>query len=534
MYNDIISLQETSENTWQAKYQGNYGFHKIKIKLTNGKVDDFSCSCPSDYSPCKHIGMIKEAIDHRVIKMTKSPKEETISVEKLLQQVPHKELVNFIVQQAKYNPELTKKLFLEFLHKTTEKKENNYATLLRSAFEDLELDDDEYYGYQEDAIEIEILDELFEKASEFISQKRFDEAITICKACIEEYAQWLEELDTDMVDYLDPNYSERPFELLSEIAFQPGVNAHDLFQYCMSEMDKPNYSDSGLDDNFHDLLAELAQTDEDKMAFISLQNRLLKNIGNKNSNEAEEVIARIIAFFRMNNQEEKAWQLVEGNIQFESFRKQVVQQKITDGKLGEAKKLIDDFLFTHPNTPFRFHANWHELALSIAQHENDVPVIRKITFSFIENYFEAAHYRIFKSSFTLDEWKWEVKKIIAHYEKTDKGFSNSVANVLAEEQDAAMLIKYIEKHLTIDRLETYHSHFSKIYPNETLDLFCKVMNQYAEQNTGRTHYEFMVRIFKKMALVKGGKEMANRLIAQYKIQYKSRRAMVEVFNQVHF
>jgi hypothetical protein len=218
MYNDIVSLQETSENTWQAKYQGNYGIYKIKIKLHNGKVDDFSCSCPSDYYPCKHIGMIKEAIDQRVIKMKKAPTEETISVEKLLQNVPHKELVDFIVQQAKYNPELTKKLFVEFLHKASGKKEDNYATVLRSALLDIDYDEYEFYEYQEDSIEIEVLDELFEKASEFISQQRFDEAIAICKACIEEFAQWLEELDAGMVEMMDPDYSHRPCELLSEIA----------------------------------------------------------------------------------------------------------------------------------------------------------------------------------------------------------------------------------------------------------------------------------------------------------------------------
>jgi hypothetical protein len=429
---------------------------------------------------------------------------------------------------------LSNKLFVEFLHKATGKKEDNYATMLRSALMDIDYDEYEFYEYQEDSIEIEVLDELFEKASEFISQQSFDEAIAICKACIEEFSQWLEELDAGMIEMMDPDYSERPFELLSEIASYPVVNSHDLFFYCMSEMEQPKYSNSGLDSYFHDLLAELAQTDEDKKAFISLQNSILKSIRDKNSSEAEEVIARKVAFYRMNNQEDKAWELVEENIQFESFRKQVVQQKITAGKLGEAKKLIADFLSPRQGDRFQYHHYWHELVLSIAQKENNVPVIRKTAFSFIENHFDASHYRIFKSSFTPDEWKLEVQKLIAHYEKAERGFSHSVANVLAEEQDAANLIKYIEKHLTVDLLEKYHFHFSKTYPQETLELFGKALNQYAEQNTGRNHYEYMVRIFKTMALVEGGKETANKLIEQYKIQYKNRRAMVEVFNRIHF
>lgn len=533
MNNDIISLQETSENTWKAKYQGNYGIYTIKIKIYKGKTETFSCSCPSDYYPCKHIAMIKEAIDSQMGKNKKAPKEDTLSIEELLQKVPHKELVNFIAVQAKYDPELTNKLFVEFLHMTTGKKEDNYAMVLRKALETIDYDFNDLYEYQEDSIEIDILDELFAKASQFISQNRFDEAIAICKACIEQFALWVEELDEELFDFVDPNYTDKPFELLSQIASKPGVNADDLFQYCKSEMDQPKYSNLNVDGNFHGLLVELALTDDNIRELIALQDSLLQNIQNKSSNEAKEILERKITIYQKNNQPETAWQLVKENLQIESFRKQVVQQKIKEGKFAEAKALISDFLFTHPNDQFHSHAGWQELALSIAQEEHDIPVIRKIAFSFIENHFNTDYYRIYKSSFQPKEWKLEVQKVIAHYEKTDRGFNNSVANVLAEEQDASMLIKYIEKHLSVDRLEQYHSHFSTAYPKETLDLFGKTMNQYADKNTGRNHYEYMVRIFKKMARIKGGKEMANMMIAQIKSQYKNRRAMVEIFNNVH-
>ena len=534
MQNDIISLQETSENSWQAKYLGNYGTYKIKIKLDKGQIETFSCSCPSDYSPCKHIAMIKHAIDSRMAKNKDNPKEKTISIEELLQNVPHKKLVNFIVSHAKYNPEFTNKLLLEFVHQSTGKQKDNYAMVLRNALAGIDYDYDDLYEYQENSIEIDVLDELFTKATEFITQKRFDEAIAICKACIEEFAEWMEQLDGDTIDYLDPVYSERPFELLSEIASNPEINSKELFEYCLSEMDEPKYSASGMDDNFNDLLAELPRTENEFKRFIELQDSLLQGVKNKSSNEAQKVIERKIAFYRKNNQPETAWQLISENIQIASFRKQVVQQKIAEGKFTEAKKLIADFPDINKADNVYYHSDWQELALSIAQKENDIPVIRKIAFAFIERYFERKHYHIYKSSFQSYEWEKEIEKILSHYEKVDRGFSNSVANVLAEEHDASRLIKYIEKHLSIDGLEQYHAYFSTNYPKETLDLFQKVINQYAENNTGRNHYEYMVRLFKKIALIEGGKEMANIMVAQFKNQYKNRRAMVEIFNRVHF
>ncbi len=49
MKNDIITLQEISDNNWSAKYQGNYGIYTIKIKIEDNEIDTFSCSFPSDY-----------------------------------------------------------------------------------------------------------------------------------------------------------------------------------------------------------------------------------------------------------------------------------------------------------------------------------------------------------------------------------------------------------------------------------------------------------------------------------------------------
>ncbi|MDR1238780.1 MAG: SWIM zinc finger family protein, partial [Treponema sp.] len=65
---DIIDLRETSPNRWQAKYQGNYGVYTIKIATDGKHRGEFSCTCPSDYYPCKHIAIIEEAIAERIAK----------------------------------------------------------------------------------------------------------------------------------------------------------------------------------------------------------------------------------------------------------------------------------------------------------------------------------------------------------------------------------------------------------------------------------------------------------------------------------
>ena len=534
MNNDIISLQETSENNWQAKYRGNYGIYNIKIKIDGNKTDTFSCSCPSDYYPCKHIGIIKEAIDNRIAKNNpaRRDKENAITVEEVLKDVPHKELIDFIVRHAKHNPEFTNTIFLEFLHKSTVEQANNYSVVLHKALKNIDYDYDDLYEYHGNLIEIDILDEWFAKAKEYIIQKRFDEAIAICKACIEEYAEWMEEINDDIIDYLDSFYQERPFELIKEIASTSEINADELFRYCITEMCKTKYAGSAMYDDFNNLLMELACTENNSAEFIALQDQLLQNATDKSSYEAQKIVERKIMFYRKNNQPETAWQLVLENIQIESFRKQAVKQKIAEKKYAEAKKLIADFLSTRQSDSFHNYEEWNELILSIAQKEDDIPVIRKISYAFIENYFKEKYYRIYKSSFNTNEWENELQNIIDHYERKGKFFNNSVADILVEEKDAFRLMEYIDHHLSAERMEKYHSHFAIIYPEETLGLFRKAINQYAEKNTGRNHYEYIVSLFKEIVCIQGGKEMVTTMIAQYKNQYKNRRAMVEIFNKV--
>ncbi len=531
MNNDIISLHETSAGIWQAKYRGNYGTYTIKIKMDGNKTESFSCSCPSDYYPCKHIAIIKNAVDNRIAEHKASPKENEITVEELLRNVPHKELIDFIARQAKFNPDFTNKILLEFLHKSNNKQESNYAGILRKALQKVHFDYDDLYEYLDDVIEIDILDEWFAKAKEYISQNRFDEAISICKACIEEYAEWMEEIENDIIEYIDITYQEKPFQLLSEIASKPEININELFQYCITEMRKKKYADSYMYDGFNNLLMELARKENNASEFIALQDTLLQNVTDKSSYEAQKIIERKIEFYRKSNQPETAWQLVSENIQIEGFRKQVVEQKVADKNFTEAKKLIADFLSSRQNNNFHYHRDWNELALSIAQKEKDIPVIRKIAFAFIENYFQAKYYRIYKSSFKADEWEKELETIINHYEKKGKYFSDSVADVFAEEKDAFRLMTYIKNHLSAERMNKYHSHFVGVYPKETLDLFEKAIDTYAEKNTGRNHYEYIVSLFNKIDRLEGGKELVTTMLMRYKNQYKNRRAMTEILSK---
>ena len=90
----IVSLQEISDNSWRARYHGNYGVYTIKIKTDGKKTVEFSCSCPSSYYPCKHIPMIENAIKQDISDNAKNDKKHNVTVEQLLEKATQKELRN--------------------------------------------------------------------------------------------------------------------------------------------------------------------------------------------------------------------------------------------------------------------------------------------------------------------------------------------------------------------------------------------------------------------------------------------------------
>jgi arsenate reductase-like glutaredoxin family protein len=449
-------------------------------------------------------------------------------VQDLIKNVPAEKLREFIIAKAKYDNDFFNAVLLEFASNAGSTKGNKYSKIIQKALASIDLHQfgygDDYYNSEGDE-DIDILDQWFDKARDCVRLKQYDEAIQICEACIEEYSQWLHNIGEDASLQFSTEYQSIPFSVIEEAAEH--ANKKELFNYCLSEMKKEKYAGTDFDSCFQHLLGSLALT-VDPDTFIALQDELLADIKDNDSYEMETILRRKIDFFRQLGKADKAWAIVKENIQIKSFRQMVVKNRIKKQKFAEAKKLINDFIAEHQNS--RDNDTWHELLLEIAQKENDIPEIRRLAYGFIRDYFKEKYFLIYKAAFSLDEWPNEREKLFLHYGNS-KYFSDSAAKLLAAEKDSGRLIDYVEKHLSLDHLEKFYKDFASAYPERTIGLFIKALNSYAEQNTGRTHYEYILTQLKKMSRIKGGKEAAKDLIADIRKQYKNRRAMMEILNR---
>lgn len=533
---EIISLQETTPNRWKAKYEGNYGVYTVKITLDKkGDVSDFSCTCPSDGYPCKHIPIVRRAIAERMSQNQRPAGEKGSpqAVEELLKDVPLQELRDFIARQAKYNPDLTNAIRLEFTHKAATRHANPYSAVLRDILKETVFGYEDYY--EEESLSVDGLDQWLEKAQAHVEQKSCREAVLICQACIEEFAEWRQSqsLDAELADNLDPAYETTPFEILAAAAISPDVDHKALYDYCLLEMNKGKYAETEMFGGFNDLLAVLAA----RVApndFIALQDSLLKKVADKSSYEAEEILQRKIDFYNTMQQPEKANEIVEKNIQIEHFRYEVAEKRVAEQQLAEAKQLVKEFTSKKQRTGRSYDPRWDELLLKIAQQENDTPSIRAIAFTFIDQFFNKKYFGIYKSTFSPEEWPEALEQLLQHYEKSSCDFSSSssVADVLVAEGAAERLLQYIAKNPDVELIEQYHTAFAAAYPEKTLELFRKAVDEYAEKNIGRSHYEYVVALLRKIRKIKNGDKTAASMVSRYRTEYKNRRAMIEILSKL--
>ena len=104
--------------------------------------------------------------------------------------------------------------------------------------------------------------------------------------------------------------------------------------------------------------------------------------------------------------------------------------------------------------------------------------------------------------------------------------------MLVAEGAAERLLQYIAKNPDVELIEQYHTAFAAAYPEKTLELFRKAVDEYAEKNLGRSHYEYVVALLRKIRKIKNGDKTAASMVSRYRTEYKNRRAMIEILSKL--
>jgi len=519
----IVRLRHIKKNEWEAKFQGNYGLYTIRISTDGKKTTSFSCSCPSHYSPCKHISYAEEAIAKKISGNKKEEKYQNLQVSDFIKTVSEQELREFIIAHAEYNLDLQNAVFLEFSEKIENTNGNKYLIMLRKSLDSIIIDTNEYY--LEEWLNIDIMDQWLEKAENYIECNKYNEAVLLCKACIEEYSRWLYKSDDDISSIIPNEYQSTPFDII--IRALKHINKKELFDYCLLEMKKKKYAKTDFFYGFQQIIKKLkANVDAD--AFIIKQDETLNKMKDKNSPETEKILRQKIYYYRCLSQYKKAWAVMEDNIQIKSFCLKVVKKKISKNMFQEAKDIIYNYIKNQNEImDDSFDNTWNVLLLDIAQKENDYSAIRELLSKIIYKSFYEKYHKTYKEMFDPEEWHKEREKLLQHY-CSKEYFNKSAAGLLKAEKDKEFLKSNIEKLLSLNVLENYYKGVIPDCYNNIYKMFKKILRFYADNFTGRYYYEHILLLLKRLSGYKDGRKTALELRKEFQMKYDKRNLMIEV------
>lgn len=133
-----------------------------------------------------------------------------------------------------------------------------------------------------------------------------------------------------------------------------------------------------------------------------------------------------------------------------------------------------------------------------------------------------------KTTFQPDEWE-KVKDDLLPRMKMSK---DMLCQILKEEEQYDALLEQVRGFSSFWQLDRYEDVLKPLFPQELLELSASIVRKEAQEVGKRSHYHELVRRLRRMRKYPGGIEVVRTIVAEWKAQYKNRRAMQDELSRL--
>lgn len=561
-YNDhaVKELNEQSPGEWEATVEGTEEYN-VEISLEGNEISSWFCDCPYDGDICKHVVAtlyairdIKESIEtqsaipditftentNSILDNDDNCVEETDRLKNILSNTSNSKLIAFICKYAASHKELKDALLQEFTPKiNTEELSVDYKSKINQCFDFVprRKSYSRYYSdFEDDINPYEISSKLttyFNKAKFLFDQKSFGDAASIALHILRNIGERYEE---NMYYQYDDNF---PFstdcniagELLLDIVQHPEV-AVSLKEKIVKEVRVIaqikafyNYGIYEIDELLQTINLH-AQTKEN--ALLLIDELLLEQ---NNSYKLDSLVNQKIELLYQLNRNEEAQHTITKYLYLPEIRQSEVKLLISTEQYDKALAMLDEGIEVATKNNTRGTINqWKQEKLKIYRLQNDIPnIINTARELFINGRDCMEYYHILRKYVAANEWK-DFLKIILQKANLHASFGYSVeADIYIEEKNNDMLMAFLRKVSEYDLsfMIKYAHHLKHLYSEEILTIYSNKIQEYAEKNIGRNHYEHVTSVLKEMLKFNGGKKVVDTLVNNFRTRYKRRPAMME-------
>ncbi|MBQ8816637.1 MAG: SWIM zinc finger family protein [Lachnospiraceae bacterium] len=148
----------------------------------------------------------------------------------------------------------------------------------------------------------------------------------------------------------------------------------------------------------------------------------------------------------------------------------------------------------------------------------------------LENYYHLdLHYFLALKAEIGQEEQWEetVNRIIASNRN-----EHFVCEILNEEKRYREIMNIIEKNDNVYLLDKYESNIKKVLPESVIACYQRYIFDEVRRVSDRKGYHHIMQHLQKIHKCPGGKEVASKIAAQWRVEYKRRSAMMDELSKI--
>lgn len=227
---------------------------------------------------------------------------------------------------------------------------------------------------------------------------------------------------------------------------------------------------------------------------------------------------------RKMGRDEEAEQLLLQHLDTPSIRQRRVEMLMASGRYDEGMNLIEEVL----NPLSGHYVTWLQLQCRYAEEHNDLPrLITCYKNLFVEQGGDVDIYHRLKTLVPSEEWSSLLADMLDEVRRSRRFNREAVADICVEERLFGRIADFLPSH-DVERLP-FISRYAPLMPQPAplLKIFPCVARAYAKMQTERTFYAILAECLKKIRAVEGGRTISDKLVAEFREQYRRRSAMMQ-------
>ena len=563
----VSELEEISPGEWTATVEGTDDYN-VEISMDGNEIESWYCDCPYDGEICKHVVATLLAIrDNRkkagnsifskmkikaeeapvleeIKEVGKQPCPSLVDIQQLLSFIDPQELSKFICEYASTNLEFKTALSNHFIAKelSLSSKGKDYRIEIQkvftgSGYHKRSRYHNRYDNYDRDWKTIfNQMDTFLEKADFFLNLEAMDNSIAIALQVLRSIGEnYDDELLYDGISSSD--YCEQAGDLLQKVIEHPKTTQAqkmEILQGLREIAEISIFREYDLYD-VDELMMQINLSIQPAEKALELIDELLEV--RKGTCDIYQLVIRKVNLLLEQNEEQKADDTIRQYLYLTEIRRMEVDKLIARCQYDEAICLLNDGIEIaeremHSGTV----GEWLKMKLDIYEITHRVSeVIDTCRLLFVVGSDKLIYYSKLKTLVPKEQWKSFLDRMMKEAELSDyfSFVGNDKAEIYVKEKDNDSLFSLLSsvRYNQLEALMKYAHYLKDTHSEKLIAIYTSLLNDYAERNLGREHYEFIARVLSCIRKLNGGQAVVKSLVAEFRIKYKRRPAMMEVLGK---